>query len=164
MKDGSRDASVGSGFDWLTMRRRLLRLAPLAFAVLLTGIWLLWPRTAITRENAAKLEVGMTLAAVEAILGGPARDESTGVLAPEMDDTIKDADERLFLATIEVEVFEREAGGDLPDVQRKRLWVSDQVMVRVCHDDGNRVVNIAAMPVQRIRETVADTVRRWFGL
>jgi outer membrane protein assembly factor BamE (lipoprotein component of BamABCDE complex) len=60
-------------------RRRLLLFALIAVAVVLAvGVWLLWPRTAITRENAAKIQAGMTLAEVEAILGGPARDEMTG--------------------------------------------------------------------------------------
>ena len=60
-------------------RRRVLLLGLLATAVgVAAAAWLLWPRTAITRENAAKVREGMTLAEVEAILGGPARDETTG--------------------------------------------------------------------------------------
>src|SRR5260370_30931418 len=60
------------------------RLVPLGllgglFALGLGG-WLLWPRTAITPENAAKIREGMTLLEVEAILGGPGRNESTGTL------------------------------------------------------------------------------------
>jgi hypothetical protein len=40
---------------------------------------LLWPRSsAITWENIEKIHVGMTRAEVEAVLGGPARDESAG--------------------------------------------------------------------------------------
>jgi outer membrane protein assembly factor BamE (lipoprotein component of BamABCDE complex) len=43
------------------------------------GIWLLWPRpSAITKENANRIQVGMTLQEVEAILGGPARDDTHG--------------------------------------------------------------------------------------
>jgi hypothetical protein len=61
----------------LTCRRRLLILAVAGTVVMLAvGAWLFWPRTAITRENAAKIQRGMTLAEVEAILGGPARDET----------------------------------------------------------------------------------------
>jgi hypothetical protein len=55
--------------------RRLLIALPLAVALSLAVAWLLWPRTAITRENAARIQEGMTLAEVEAILGGPAREE-----------------------------------------------------------------------------------------
>ena len=61
-------------------RRRVLLLGSAAVVVvgLAIGVWTLWPRTAITEENAAKLRPGMTLAEVEAILGGPARIETTG--------------------------------------------------------------------------------------
>ena len=37
-------------------------------------------RSAITPENAAKISEGQTLKEVERLLGGPARDESTGPL------------------------------------------------------------------------------------
>jgi hypothetical protein len=60
-------------------RRRLFLLALCVAVVLLgVGIWLLWPRwphTAISQENVNRINVGMTLAEVEQILGGPARDE-----------------------------------------------------------------------------------------
>src|ERR1700722_14790543 len=64
-------------------RRRLLVFGFLVVLVMLgVGGVVLWaqPRTAITRENAAKIQVGMALTEVEAILGGPARDESSGPL------------------------------------------------------------------------------------
>jgi hypothetical protein len=62
----------------MTRTRRLLLFAvPAGLAVALIAAWLLWPRTAITRENAEKIQVGMTLAEVEAILGGPARDDQS---------------------------------------------------------------------------------------
>jgi hypothetical protein len=61
-------------------RRMLLFGLPAAVVAVAVSAWLLWPRTAITRENADKIRMGMTLAEVEAILGGPARDESTGPL------------------------------------------------------------------------------------
>ena len=59
----------------MTTRRRLMLFGLLAGLLALgAGGWLLWPRTsAITRENAAKIKAGMSLAEVEAILGGPAR-------------------------------------------------------------------------------------------
>jgi hypothetical protein len=57
----------------MTTRRRLLVFGLLATVTGLSvgGSWLLWlrPTTAITRENAAKIKEGMTLAEVEAILG-----------------------------------------------------------------------------------------------
>src|SRR5437016_2926295 len=52
-------------------RLRLLLLA--ALAVLCLAVWLLWPGpAAINLENFERIEVGMTLHDVEAILGGPA--------------------------------------------------------------------------------------------
>jgi hypothetical protein len=61
-------------------RRRVLLLGPVAVAaVMATTIWLTWPPpSAISPENAATLKEGMTLAEVEQILGGPARDERSG--------------------------------------------------------------------------------------
>jgi hypothetical protein len=62
-------------------RRRVLMLAfPAAVVLLAVVVWLFWlqPPSAITRENAAKIKDGMRLAEVEAILGGPARDDRTG--------------------------------------------------------------------------------------
>ena len=60
-------------------RRRLLLFGMLAIAtVFAVAVWMLWPRPGITRANAMRIEVGMTRADVEAVLGGPARDESVG--------------------------------------------------------------------------------------
>jgi hypothetical protein len=74
----------------MTARRRFLILAvpTVAVVALICGVWLCWqyrespavmssplgPRTSITLENAKRLQSGMTLAQVEAILG-PARRE-----------------------------------------------------------------------------------------
>ena len=55
-------------------RRLLLFGLPAGLALLIVA-WLVWPRTAITRENAAKIQTGMTLAQVEQLLDGPARNE-----------------------------------------------------------------------------------------
>ena len=58
-------------------RRRVLLLGSVAsFVGLVAGVWAILPRpSAINRENAAKIKEGMTLAEVEAILGGRARNE-----------------------------------------------------------------------------------------
>jgi hypothetical protein len=61
----------------MTTRHRLLLPSLLACLAMLAVV--LWPRTAITRENAAKIQAGMTLPEVAALLGGPARDEGMGV-------------------------------------------------------------------------------------
>jgi len=61
----------------MNTRRRLLLFGLLAGLITLAvGGWMLWPRpSAITSENAAKIQVGMTLAEVEVILGAQARRE-----------------------------------------------------------------------------------------
>jgi hypothetical protein len=58
-----------------TTRRLLLLGLPAGFVAVLVCAWPLWPRSAITRENAARIQKGMTLAQVEQLLGGPARNE-----------------------------------------------------------------------------------------
>jgi hypothetical protein len=64
----------------MTIRRRLLVFGLLAGVTVagLLAAWMFWPRTTINGGNIARIEKGMTLAEVEAILGGPARDESSG--------------------------------------------------------------------------------------
>lgn len=71
----------------MTTRRRLLLFGLLAgFTVVgMLVAWLFLPRTAITPKNAAKIQVGMTRSEVESILGGPARDESTGPLTRDLE-------------------------------------------------------------------------------
>jgi hypothetical protein len=71
-----------AGIATMTRRRLVLLALPVALVLLGTGAWIVWPRqprTAITPENAAKIQKSMTLAEVEAILDGPARDETHGV-------------------------------------------------------------------------------------
>src|SRR5258708_7344213 len=94
-------------------KRRPLCLALFA-CIAAAGIvaFLLLSRSAINRENFEKIAVGMTLAEVETILGGPQRDESTGPVVPDHDDTML-----LALGT---------SGG----VQEKH-WTSNSVAVRV---------------------------------
>jgi hypothetical protein len=56
--------------------RRVLSGLLAMLVVLGVCVWALWPQSAITRENAAKIQKGMTLAEVEAILGEPPRDDN----------------------------------------------------------------------------------------
>jgi hypothetical protein len=136
--------------------RRLLSFAlPVVVVLALVTAWLLWPRTAITVENATKIHRGMTIADVELVLGGPPRDESTGALAAEEDATIEDLDEWHFQATICVDIFRREC---------MRVWVSDRAIIRVDFDETSRVVRSTALPVHRILETPLDLLRRWLRL
>jgi hypothetical protein len=65
-------------------RRRVLLLGSVAVLVSLLGAVLLtWPRpSAITADSIAKIQLEMSRAEVEAILGGPPRDESDGLCRP----------------------------------------------------------------------------------
>ena|ERR1700730_13070060 len=116
-------------------RRRLLLFGLLGGSLAFAGAWVLWPRTAITRENAERIQVGMTVQEVEAILGGPARDETP---------------KRQRLVWIQ---------SVRPDLE----WNSDQVSVWVHLDADRRVTSCHAIPVPPAQSPL-DMLRRWFGL
>jgi hypothetical protein len=61
----------------MARRRQFLFFLLAAVVVGLAATWLFWPRTAISDETAAKIKVGMTVAEVEEILGGPQGDYTT---------------------------------------------------------------------------------------
>jgi hypothetical protein len=122
---------------------RLVALTLLLFLLLLGSItWLRWlPRTDITRANAARIENGMTLEQVEAILGGAPRDESTGILDPDL----------------------KMGGG--PDM-RSREWRSDEVIIHLMFDRDGLVNSITAVPVRRAdtQDSLFAQLRRMIGL
>jgi hypothetical protein len=122
-------------------RRRLLIALACLVLVLVCAAWLLWPqRAAITRANGARIENGMTLAQVEAILGGPPRDESTGVLDPDL----------------------KMGGGDIV----AREWRSDEVIIHVIFDRDGLVNSRTVQPVRLVdpREPLLVRLRRFVGL
>jgi hypothetical protein len=131
--------------------------APAAF---LLGAWLLWPRTAITAAGAAKIEVGMTLAEVEAILGGPARDESTGPLEADLgEDTPADRAERMVAeeeAMVLFYVRSWEAYGT-------HEWRSDRAIISMSLNPEEVVSHFLVQPVRRAYESPLDKFRRWLG-
>lgn len=119
-------------------RRRSLLLLGLLAASFALGVrgWMLWPYTAITRGNAAMISEGMTLAEIEEILGGPARNES-GL----PDNFIRDA----FV------------NGDMRGVAEKR-WASPGFLVIVEFDWSWQVIrqsnvdfNVDASPFHKLR-------------
>jgi hypothetical protein len=124
-------------------RRRLLPLAVLgAVIVLAIGVWLVWPQpSAITGENVAKIKVGMTLAEVEAILGGPARDETNGSTAA---------------TYIHISNVAR------PDPYNEKEWRSDDVAVIVEFHDGRVILCNPAR--EFARRSWPDRLCRWLGL
>jgi hypothetical protein len=126
-------------------RRRLLLLAlPVALVLLGVGALVLWPRTSITRENAEKIEEGMTLAEVEALLGGPARNES-GL----PDNFINDA----FVNV--------DACGTPPFAERR--WASPGYVVIVSFDGSGRVTRHSHADFDVDRSPL-DKLRRWLRM
>jgi hypothetical protein len=145
----------------LRPRRLLLFGLPAAVLLGLLAAWWLWPRTVITADNAAKIRPGMTLAEVEAILGGPARDESTGPLAADLgDETPADARQRRDAEEVALMVFHFSAWWD----GTPHWWQSDCVMVHVSMDRDGKVLRATRLPVRRAEERPLDRLRRWLGL
>jgi|SRR5882724_6685651 len=131
----------------MTTRRRLLLFGLLAGVLALgVGGWMLWPRSAITRENAAKVQTGMTLAEVESILGGPERDESTGRL--EQDGSNDDPSRLEFFDAL----------------RKAKNWRSDRVIIDVHLDAAGRVQVCYRLQVRRVQESPLAILRRWLRL
>jgi hypothetical protein len=126
----------------MTTRRRLLLFGLFAgLTVLGVGVSLIRPRpTAITPENAAKIQEGMTLDEVEAILGGPARHETTGLTASAGD-------------------------GWKPPAHLEHVeWHSDQAWVKVYFRENGCAAASHWWPVRRVQESYLATLRRWLRL
>jgi hypothetical protein len=134
----------------MTRRRRLLVFGLLAGLLALgIGAWLLSPRTTvITRENAANLRAGMSLAEVEEILG-PERDDSTGPTEGEWL-----APEAWMLV-----------GGHTSEIGVVwHSWSSDSVLVLVELDAEGRVARIDILPFRRAQESPLAMLRHWLRL
>jgi hypothetical protein len=130
-------------------RRRLFLLAvPVALVVLLgVGAWALWPRerSAITRENAERIQLGMTLIDVQAILDGPAR--------------IEQGSETSFGWFLD---FQHPPQGAEKAVAT-HVWVGRYAKVEVDINADGRVISFSVRRPARDHEPFYDTVRRSFG-
>jgi hypothetical protein len=126
------------------MRKRLLLFGLVVALVVVAciGAWLLWPGTAITPENAEKIVNGMTLTDVEAILGGPPRDETGGAVIADLGkfDELN------------------------PLGNPHHAWQSDRVLVFVWMGADGRVANFIAFRQQRREEGSLDMLRRWLRI
>jgi hypothetical protein len=149
----------------MTPRRRHLLLAmPATLVTLAVGAWLFWPRTAITPENAARIQPGMTLAEVEVILGGPARDESTGPLTADAPDDEEPRDLIGALRVMDFETADAARWRAIPVRSPPLLWRSYRLIVRVELDAAGRVGSSDSLPVDVADESPIDRLRRWLGL
>jgi hypothetical protein len=139
--------------------RRPLIAVSVAVAIFLVVAWLAWPRTAINQTNFERIQMGMSLAEVEEILGGPARDESSGHLVA--DAVVNDAElgpeERAMMAKLRLVTFTVSWG------RGPRFWTSNQLMIRVELDANERVMSMDALPVHS-EESLLDKLRRWLRL
>jgi len=144
-------------------RSRRLLIVPVALAVVLAlGAWVFWPRSAITRENAEKIAEGMTRADVEAILGGPARDETTGPVVLDRYDDPDVVEQRAALYEhLLVESLRNQAAG--VRFPQPAEWHSNQVSILVHFNREGCVTDCTSMPRRSKDESPLDMLRRWLG-
>lgn len=110
-------------------------------SVLAFAAWTFAPRrsSAITRDNAAKIQPGMTLEEVDAILGGPERDE---------------AGEAFFADWSAVVSFPQPPGD---------IWIGPQAAVAVAFSE-NHVRKVVVADVRPRDNGVFALIRRWLRL
>jgi hypothetical protein len=127
-------------------RRNLLLLILICPVVVLAAcIWLMWPRqSSITHANVARIQNGMVLAEVEALLGGPPRDETAtqGIVFYVIVPNRKVACERV------------------PD---RATWVGPEQAVKVDFCDG-RVCEVMVGRTELTVETLNQRICRLLGL
>ncbi len=142
------------------MRRRKLLLGTLLGLALLAGcaLFVLWPRPSrVTRENFLRIQLGMSRAEVEAILGAPG-DYTTG------------PGEKLRSTTDGSEYPEETA--DFPKNSTPADWVQwsgDAGDIQVCYGPGGaryksfwRSWRIEKTPLDNLRWRAERLWRRWF--
>jgi hypothetical protein len=144
-------------------RRRSLVLSLAVVVVgLSAGVWLLWPRTAITRENAARIQKGMTRVEVLTILGGPPRDESNGRMG--LDDPDEDNAEEMRHERLRQWIDSRLRADFDPDGGPRAKWQSNQVVIYIWWDEAGTVEDCDVFPLRRAPEGPLAMFCRCFGL
>jgi hypothetical protein len=111
------------------------------------GLWLLWPRmtiTAITWENAARIQEGMTVAEVEAILGGPATGQPTS---------------RSWVTFPDPTGWTSRRNSDM---DQKVWWCTHEIHVGVTVNADGRITSCHSWTVRD--ESSLEALRRRFGL
>ena len=136
-------------------RRRLLVAFVACVAFGFVGVYMVWRPTAITWESFYGIRVGMTLEQVEAILGGPERDDGDGQWEFDV----------LFDQHVAVMGADGVPGkaGPLWDSPAHK-WAADQVIIRLWFDPEGRVTAGHAAPVRRLPVRLIDRLRRWLSM
>jgi hypothetical protein len=129
-----------------------LSLAAIVIA-LAVGAWWCLPRTGITRENAGRIQPGITVAEVELMLGGPQRDEST---APLFHDNETGRPVRILPQWL----GKWQPWRKHPDLLE---WRSNEVIISVGLDDDDRVICSFINPVY-VHQGPLELLRRWLRL
>jgi hypothetical protein len=140
------------------MRKQMWKLA-LALALLLACVTtLLWlfppPPSRVTRAAFEKIEEGMTLAEVEAIMGGPAGSYLAWDCELHLDGTPE----------IDGEMWDRYLRLKEPRHDREEEWWGDEGRVFVFFDKGGRVVMKDFCPGTRGRLSPLEVLRVWLRL
>jgi hypothetical protein len=114
--------------------------------------FLMPPRSPINQGNYTTLRLGMTLQEVESVLGGPARDESTGVLVTYVgDEAFK------FIPAML-------GGMTMSSAYRTRVWATDYAIIRLTLDHQMRVDSLEYMDVHPADNPLVAYVCRWLRL
>lgn len=150
----------------MTRRCLILVVIPAVFVIAGAGAWVIRPRVpCITPENVDRIKLGMTLTKVESILGGPARDETTGpvvcVVGPT--GTWYAAPGVAIHGFVDKGEAGNVLGGQLPSGVHPP-WVSDTVAVWVRLDADAQVTSCCHVWLERRQEGFIDLCRRWLGL
>jgi hypothetical protein len=145
-------------------RRRALVFAVIGAALALAGgVWLLWPEPhpSINRGSAAKILSGMTPAEVEAILGGPPRDDRMvpTVLDEKVPVELQDPTNPHTYDT-DIEVSDQ----DGRVVFSRKEWQSNRLTILVDFGADGRVTRTYCIRLRPVQEGLLDRLRRWLGL
>jgi hypothetical protein len=140
--------------------RRVLLFKGLAIPMTIAGLLIvmasLWkPRTAITRENYERIQVGMRLEEVDEILGGPSRDEATALLNLDPKEKVT-PEEAHWLGIL---LRPHTASG-------LRTWKTNRLLIVVSLRADDRVDVCQCYALQPVDEPILDldALCRWLGL
>ena len=119
----------------VTSRRRWFVIAAFLIFAGSVGLYFVLPGCPVTRQNAAKIQPGMAKQQVEALLGGPPADYSSGLYEPVLEDL---------------------NGGWLD----RREWVGKDTAVLVWFDDQHKVAFKRPREVQPVNQGFWAWLRR----